>query len=46
MGAQLQGGDNFAVQAVRDGRLVTGQNPPSSQATAELMLAALADVST
>ncbi|GAB3937905.1 type 1 glutamine amidotransferase domain-containing protein [Kribbella albertanoniae] len=34
--------DNFAVQAVADGRLVTGQNPQSAQLTAEKTVEALA----
>jgi putative intracellular protease/amidase len=34
---------NFQPHAVRDGRLVTGQNPASSAPVAALMLAALAD---
>jgi putative intracellular protease/amidase len=34
---------NFQAHAVRDGRLVTGQNPRSTAQVATLMLAALAD---
>ena len=34
---------NFGPHALRDGRLVTGQNPASSGGVADLMLAALAD---
>ncbi len=34
---------NFKPHAVRDGRLVTGQNPASSAAVARLLLAALVD---
>jgi putative intracellular protease/amidase len=34
---------NFGPHAVRDGRLVTGQNPASSAAVARLLVAALAD---
>ena len=34
-------GPDFAAFAVRDGKLVTGQNPASSQKVAELMLEAL-----
>ncbi|MFQ6549548.1 type 1 glutamine amidotransferase domain-containing protein [Aestuariibius sp. 2305UL40-4] len=34
--------ENFAPYAVRDGRLVTGQNPSSSALVADLMLEALA----
>ena len=32
---------NWSVCAVRDGKLVTGQNPSSSQKTAELVIEAL-----
>jgi putative intracellular protease/amidase len=35
--------DNFQAHAVRDGRLVTGQNPRSTIGVADLMLQALAD---
>ncbi len=34
--------EDFAGYAVRDGRLVTGQNPPSSDKVAEAIMAALA----
>jgi putative intracellular protease/amidase len=34
--------ENFAENAVADGRLVTGQNPASAKKTAELLVAALA----
>lgn len=42
LGADFEHGEPFGAHAVRDGRLVTGQNPASSQKTAELMLEALA----
>lgn len=35
---------NFEPHAIRDGRLVTGQNPASAGPTAELTIAALADL--
>jgi putative intracellular protease/amidase len=35
--------DNFQAHAVRDGRLVTGQNPRSTRGVASLMLQALAE---
>lgn len=44
-GAIFEGTDNFASHAVRDGNLVTGQNPASVQAVAELLVTAL-DAST
>jgi putative intracellular protease/amidase len=34
-------GHNFAMTAVVDGRLITGQNPNSARATAALLIAAL-----
>ena len=43
LGARFEAGPNFQTYAVRDGRLVTGQNPRSATRVAELMLAALAD---
>jgi putative intracellular protease/amidase len=42
-GARHTKGPNFASHAVRDGRLVTGQNPASANLVAELALAALAE---
>lgn len=42
-GADYVSGDAFAAHAVRDGRLVTGQNPQSSRKVADLFLGALAD---
>jgi putative intracellular protease/amidase len=43
LGGLFQGAPNFTAKAVRDGRLVTGQNPMSSKGTAELLLEALAE---
>lgn len=40
LGADYQSGPNFQAFAVRDGRLVTGQNPASSEKVAELALEA------
>ncbi len=40
-GAQFEGGPNFQPYAVRDGNLVTGQNPQSSARVAEEVIAAL-----
>lgn len=42
-GALFEGSANFQPHAVRDGRLVTGQNPASAPGVAELMVAALQD---
>ena len=41
LGAEIVKADNFQPQAVRDGNIVTGQNPPSSADVAKLMLEAL-----
>lgn len=41
LGATIVSGPDFKPQAVRDGRLVTGQNPASSEAVAHLTLEAL-----
>lgn len=43
LGAVHEHGDDFAPFAVRDGRLVTGQNPASSEAVARLVLDAVRD---
>lgn len=43
LGAKVETRDNFAVHAVRDGNLITGQNPASSAATAKLLLEALSE---
>lgn len=45
-GAQFEGTANFQSHAVRDGQLVTGQNPASVTAVADLMLEALAQPAT
>lgn len=42
-GGDYRKGDDFAAFAVRDGRLVTGQNPASSQRAAELLIEAMAE---
>ena len=41
LGAAHEGGPDFKPYAVRDGRLVTGQNPASATRTAELVMEAL-----
>ena len=41
LGAELSTAPDFQAHAVRDGRLVTGQNPASATKTAELVMAAL-----
>ncbi len=41
LGALFENGEPFASYALADGRLVTGQNPASSQATAQLVLDAV-----
>lgn len=41
LGARFEGGPNFQPYAVRDGNLVTGQNPQSALMVAQQMLAAL-----
>ncbi len=43
LGGLFESGPNFTAKAVRDGRLVTGQNPMSSESAAELMLEALSE---
>lgn len=45
LGAIYEKGPDFQVHAVRDGRLVTGQNPQSSEKVAQLTLQAVADLS-
>ena len=45
LGAIYEKGSDFQVHAVRDGRLVTGQNPQSSEKVAQLTLQAVADLS-
>lgn len=41
LGGIFENKDNFRSHAVRDGTLITGQNPASSEAVAELVLKAL-----
>lgn len=41
LGGRFEGGPNFAAYAVRDGNLITGQNPASTAQTAEHMVAAV-----
>jgi putative intracellular protease/amidase len=41
LGAKLDLADKFVSHAVSDGRLITGQNPQSSQAVADAMVEAL-----
>lgn len=43
LGARFEGGANFQPHAVRDGNLVTGQNPASAEGVARLVLEALAE---
>ncbi|HBO6052671.1 type 1 glutamine amidotransferase domain-containing protein [Pseudomonas aeruginosa] len=43
LGANYQSGPDFQPFAVRDGKLVTGQNPASSERVAELVLEAIKD---
>jgi len=41
LGAKIDKKPNFTANAVRDGNLITGQNPPSSEQVAELVIKAL-----
>ena len=41
LGGHFEGGENFTEYAVRDGNLVTGQNPQSSVRVANLMIEAI-----
>jgi putative intracellular protease/amidase len=41
LGGKFEGGPNWGAYAVRDGQLITGQNPASSEKVAQLVLAAL-----
>ena len=43
LGARFQKAPDFQPFAVRDGNLITGQNPASSEKVAELVLEALRD---
>ncbi|MCW1884986.1 type 1 glutamine amidotransferase domain-containing protein [Luteolibacter flavescens] len=42
LGAKIDKKPNFTAHAVRDGNLITGQNPPSSELVADLVIKALA----
>lgn len=46
LGARFEGGPDFTPYAVRDGRLVTGQNPASSEEVARLTLEAVRESAT
>lgn len=41
LGANIVKTDNFTPKAVADGNIITGQNPPSSEAVADLVIKAL-----
>ncbi len=41
LGGLYECSDNFTSHAVRDGRLVTGQNPQSTEAIARLLIEAI-----
>ncbi|MEY3395013.1 MAG: hypothetical protein RL346_1249 [Verrucomicrobiota bacterium] len=41
LGAKIDKKENFAAHAVKDGNLITGQNPASSEATVNLLVEAL-----
>lgn len=41
LGAKFEANDNFQPHAVRDGQIITGQNPASSEKVAELLIEAL-----
>ena len=43
LGGIFEGAPNFTSKSVRDGRLMTGQNPMSAEAVASLMVEALAE---
>ena len=43
LGAKFESSDNFTPHAVRDGRLITGQNPQSSDLVGEHLVAALGE---
>ena len=43
LGAKFECSKNFTSHAVRDGRLVTGQNPQSTQAVSKLLIEAIDD---
>ncbi len=44
LGARFDGAASFADHVVRDGRLITGQNPASADALAEALVTALVEV--
>lgn len=44
LGGRFEGGDNFTAKAVRDGRLVTGQNPMSVEVVSALMVETLGEL--
>jgi putative intracellular protease/amidase len=46
LGAKFEGAPNFTAKVVRDGRLVTGQNPMSAEAVGQHLVQALAEHST
>jgi len=46
LGALLSAGPDFQAYAVRDGSLISGQNPASSEAVARLLVTALAEQAT
>ena len=46
LGAQVEKGPDFQPFAVRDGNLITGQNPASSEQVAELVLEMLKEAGT
>jgi putative intracellular protease/amidase len=41
LGARIDKKEKFAIHAVRDGNLITGQNPASSEATVKLFIEAV-----
>lgn len=41
LGAKIKNAQDFSTNAVQDGKLITGQNPQSSKACAELLMQAL-----
>jgi putative intracellular protease/amidase len=43
LGGLFEGAPNFTAHAVRDGQLITGQNPMSAEAVAALLVEALAE---
>lgn len=43
LGATVKTAPNFTENAIRDGKLVTGQNPTSATKTAQLVIEALSE---